>query len=135
MTIMDHRALPVRADGATQDINDVIADALLLTQDVQDLARLGVTVSVTIEPGSITAGVALDRHTVSLLPSLVSYIGAPGLTYPKPGQARAVGTMCEGRISVTVTAPDPAQVTSQELRTAINQALAPVTNTAPGRAA
>ncbi|WKK27859.1 hypothetical protein QZH56_37040 (plasmid) [Streptomyces olivoreticuli] len=132
MTIMDHRFLPVRAEGVVQDISDLIADSFLLAGPVDEFAGLGVQIAIVIEAGAVSANVTLDRRTVNLLPALAAYFGAPGLTYPEPGTARAVGSMGEGRISVTITAPDPAQATSPQLRAAIDQALTPAARTAPG---
>ncbi|MEU1377971.1 hypothetical protein ABZ442_30605 [Streptomyces triculaminicus] len=106
MTILAHATGLLPARGAVQDISDVIADSFLLTKDITELKGLGVTVTITIEADAITAHVALDRRAANLLRPLATYIGAPGLTYLEPGTARAVGSMCEERIAVTITAPE-----------------------------
>ncbi|CAM5594678.1 hypothetical protein [Streptomyces abikoensis] len=106
MTIMTHPVVPVRPEGAVQDISDVLADAVPLTEKIAALSGVGVAFSLTVENGSVTADITLERSTAGLMEPLAASFGAPGLAYPETGIVRAVGVMGQGRIAVRITAPD-----------------------------
>lgn len=99
-------ALSVNALGAAEDISDAIAAGLLLAGDIDQLARVGVTLQVTVEPGGMTANVGLGRRTAHLFSSLARHFNAPGVMYRQPGLAEAIGTMADGQITVRLSSPD-----------------------------
>lgn len=124
MTIMTHAVVPVRPEGAVQDITDAIATVVPLIDKVTGLARVGVAFSLTVEDGSVTADITLERGTAGLMGPLASSLGAPGLSYPETGLVRAVGEMGEGRIAVRITAPDVETYPSPHLPATVAQAVA-----------
>ncbi|MCY0947279.1 hypothetical protein [Streptomyces antarcticus] len=110
MSIMPYESstLAVNAVGAAQDVADTINDAFLVVEGVNDLARLGVHLALTVEAGAIGAEVTLTSATRHLLPSLVRQFDAPGIHWTSPTVVEALGSMCEGRITVRITSPAPA---------------------------
>ncbi|MFZ3467488.1 hypothetical protein ACODT3_39865 [Streptomyces sp. 4.24] len=106
--------LPVNAVGAAQDVTDTIKDAFLVVEGVNDLARLGVRLVLTVEAGAISAEVTLTSATRHLLPSLVRQFDAPGVHWTSPTAVEALGSMSEGRITVRITSPAPASSTERK---------------------
>lgn len=115
-TPFETSTLPVNAVGAAQDVADTINDAFLVVEGVNDLARLGVRLVLTVEAGAIGAEVTLTSATRHLLPSLVRQFDAPGVRWTSATAVEALGSMCEGRITVRITSPAPAS--SDERRAA-----------------
>ncbi|MCX5278311.1 MULTISPECIES: hypothetical protein [Streptomyces] len=107
-------SLPVNAVGAAQDVADTINDAFLVVEGVNDLARLGVRLALTVEAGAIGAEVTLTSATCHLLPSLVRQFDAPGIHWTSAVAVEALGSMCGGQITVRITSPAPASSTADE---------------------
>ncbi|MEU1628246.1 hypothetical protein ABZ746_23520 [Streptomyces sp. NPDC020096] len=109
MTSLPH-ACTVDATGACEDIGDAIGLGFLLAGDINQLSNLGVIVRVTVEPGSITADVELNRRTAHLLWPLQRYFNAPGITRPRADVAEAVGSMADGLVTIRISSPLPTRL-------------------------
>ncbi len=104
---MPETALPVRADGAIGETEDTLTIALELVSAVAALNALGIGVRFDIEADALSADIRLTPETRHLLPEFARHFSSPGWCFPAPGVARAVNVMNQGRVSVTVTGPDP----------------------------
>ncbi|MEW1723879.1 hypothetical protein [Streptomyces sp. NPDC093109] len=103
MTINDiTAAAPLRAEAVTDGVQDLVAESFTVFGEVQDLARLGVQVSVTVSPGTITADIVVGREAAGLLPHLIRELEDSRITRT-PGGARIVGAMCQGNVLVGIT--------------------------------
>ncbi|MFH8410374.1 hypothetical protein ACH4FX_37210 [Streptomyces sp. NPDC018019] len=102
-------ALPLRPEALTNGVEDVVSEAWSVYEDVKSLARIGVDISVTVNPGTITADLTVSPQAVHLLPALIDELEDSGITRT-PGGARILGTMCEGRVHLRITV-DSAEIT------------------------
>ncbi|MEU7222280.1 hypothetical protein [Streptomyces chrestomyceticus] len=105
--------VPLRPEALIDGVEDVVGQAWTVYSDVQDLARLGVDIAVTVTRGSITADLTVTPDAAGLLPALIRELENSGLSRT-PGGARVVGTMCRGRVQIRITV-DGRQVTVEEM--------------------
>ncbi|MEU7206152.1 hypothetical protein [Streptomyces sp. NPDC045470] len=106
-------ALPLRPEALTNGVEDVVAEAWSVYEDVKSLSRVGVDVAVTVTPGTITADLTVNPLAAHLLPALIGELENSGITRT-PGGARVFGTMCEGRVHLCVTV-DSAEITVETI--------------------
>lgn len=92
-------AAPIRPKAVSDGVEDVVAEAWSVFGEVQDLARLGVEVAVTVRPGEIVADLVVRKEAAHLLPTLVKELENSGITRTKTG-FRIAGTMCQGNVSL-----------------------------------
>ncbi|MFE4058803.1 hypothetical protein ACFXP3_21355 [Streptomyces sp. NPDC059096] len=93
---------PVRPGAAADGVRDLVAETFTVYGEVQDLARLGVQVAVTIAPGTITADITVGREAAGLVPGLIRELDDSRITRT-PGGAGIVGSMCQGNVAVRIT--------------------------------
>ncbi|MGW3091603.1 hypothetical protein [Streptomyces sp. NPDC001108] len=106
-------AAPVRAQAVSDGVEDVVAEAWTVFGEVQDLARLGVEVAVTVRPGEILADLVVRREAAHLVPALVQELENSGITRTETG-FRIAGTMCQGNVGLRIVV-DSAEVTVGQL--------------------
>lgn len=94
-------AAPLRPQAVTDGVDDVVQEAWSVFGEVQDLARLGVEVAVTVRPGEIVADLVVRKEAAHLLPTLVKELEDSGITRTETGY-RIAGTMCQGNVSLRV---------------------------------
>ncbi|MFE7427464.1 hypothetical protein [Streptomyces sp. NPDC057545] len=110
MTIMAFTtAAPIRPQAVSDGVEDVVAEAWSVFGEVQDLARLGVEVAVTVRPGEILADLVVRKEAAHLLPTLVQELENSGITRTETG-FRIAGTMCQGNVGLRIVV-DSAEVT------------------------
>lgn len=129
-------AAPLRPQAMAAGVEDVVAEAWSVYGEVQTLAGLGIEVEVSVSrQGRIAVEVTASREAAELLPALVEQLERSTVTYTPTG-VRAIGTMCEGHVDVTVTV-DRADVTIDELERLVDATSATRADKAPkaGRAA
>jgi hypothetical protein len=113
MTIMPSD-LPLNSTGITEDFNDAVAEVFPLFQEVQQLARLGVSVEFTIAPSTIVATITVTPTATKILPDLLAELdnARPG-SLPN-GRLVVRGDMFQGTVTLRVLIPQ-GWVTAQEL--------------------
>ncbi|MFJ2589742.1 hypothetical protein [Streptomyces sp. NPDC087538] len=110
MTIMAFTtAAPIRPQALSDGVEDVVAEAWSVFGEVQDLARLGAEIAVTVRPGEILADLTVSREAAHLLPTLIQGLETSGITRTETG-FRIAGTMCQGNVSLRIIV-DSAEVT------------------------
>ncbi|MFF6903389.1 hypothetical protein [Streptomyces hydrogenans] len=108
-------AAPIRPQAVSDGVNDVVQEARSVFGEVQDLARLGVEVAVTVRPGEILADLVVRKSAAHLLTTLVQELENTGITQA-PGGYRIAGTMCQGNVGLRVFV-DSAEVTVEQMET------------------
>lgn len=94
-------AAPLRPQALSDGVDDVVQEAWEVFGEVQDLARLGVEVAVTVRPGEIVADLVVRKEAAHLLPTLVKELEDSGITRTETGY-RIAGTMCQGNVSLRI---------------------------------
>ncbi|MFG2236137.1 hypothetical protein ACGFNX_40145 [Streptomyces sp. NPDC048723] len=102
MTIIATSAAPIRPQAAVDALDDVVADAFSLFDEVQGLAKLGVRLALTVLPGRIAADVTLQPESAGLLARLAGELENTSITYT-PAEVGIVGSMGQGNIAVRIT--------------------------------
>lgn len=110
-------AAPLRPQAVTDGVGDVVAEAWSVFGEVQDLARLGVEVAVTVRPGEIVADLVVRKEAAHLLPTLVKELEDSGITRTENG-FRIAGTMCQGNVSLRVIV-DSSEVTVEQMEAVV----------------
>ncbi|MFF9483010.1 hypothetical protein [Streptomyces sp. NPDC014733] len=113
MTIIPSAAVPLRPTALVDGVEDVIAQAWTLREEVQPLAHLDAEVTVTVAPGEITTTVEVAPEAVGLLPALLKKLDNSALACT-PALIRITGTMCQGRVTLHITA-DSSRISVGEL--------------------
>lgn len=106
-------AAPIRPQAVSDGVDDVVQEAWSVFGEVQDLARLGVEVAVTVRPGEIVADLVVRKSAAHLLTTLVQELEDTGITQAESGY-RIVGTMCQGNVSLRIFV-DSAEVTVEQM--------------------
>ncbi|MFI8365250.1 hypothetical protein ACIGD1_34500 [Streptomyces sp. NPDC085612] len=106
-------AAPIRPQALSDGVEDVVAEAWAVFGEVQDLARLGVEIAVTVRPGEILADLVVDKAAAQLLTTLVQELENTGITQA-PGGYRIAGTMCQGNVGLRIFV-DSAEVTVEQM--------------------
>ncbi|MGW2181252.1 hypothetical protein ACWCXX_24765 [Streptomyces sp. NPDC001732] len=107
-------AAPIKPQAVSDGVEDVVTEAWTVFEGVQDLARLGVAVEVTVRPGEILADLTVRREAAHLLPTLVKELESSGITRTESG-FRVLGTMCQGNVSLRIVV-DSSEVTVEQLQ-------------------
>lgn len=107
------QSAPPRPQAVSDGVEDVVAEAWGVFGEVQDLARLGVEVAVTVKPGDILADLVVRREVAHLLPALVRELENSGITRTETG-FRIAGTMCQGNVGLRIVV-DSSQVTVEQI--------------------
>ena len=106
-------AAPIRPQAVSDGVDDVVQEAWSVFGEVQDLARLGVEVAVTVRPGEILADLVVRKEAAHLLTTLVQELENTGITQA-PGGYRIAGTMCQGNVGLRIFV-DSAEVTVEQM--------------------
>ncbi|MGW7007211.1 hypothetical protein ACWGCW_31505 [Streptomyces sp. NPDC054933] len=104
MSIISTTSKPFSPEGVSDGLTDTVAEAFSVFEEVQDLAKLGVQVSVTVSPDSITADVTVIREAAGLLPILLRELDDTNITRTQGG-ARIVGTMYQRNVTMQIAIP------------------------------
>lgn len=107
------QAAPLRAKAVSDGVEDVVAEAWSVFDEVQDLVKLGVEVAVTVRPGEILADLTVRREAAHLLPTLVKELEDSGITRTPHG-FRIAGTMCQGNVGLRIVV-DSSQITVEQI--------------------
>ncbi|MFY0516070.1 hypothetical protein [Streptomyces anulatus] len=113
MTIMP-ADLPLSSTGIAEDVQDAVTDAFPLFESVQNLARLGVSVTFTVAPSRIVATITVTKDAVTVLPALLEQIDDARPGQLPDGKLVVTGSMCQGTVTLRVLIPQE-WVTAQEL--------------------
>lgn len=114
MTIIATTAAPLRPRAVSDGVEEVVAEAWTVYEEVQNLSRLGVEVAVTVSRQErITVALAVSAEAAGLLPTLVREMEHSALTRT-PSRYTVTGTICQGNVRLQV-AVDAAEVTVAEL--------------------
>lgn len=106
--------LPLNATGIGEDFNDAIAETFPLFEQVQGLARLGVSVEFTVAPSRIVATITVTPTATNVLPALLAEIDGARPGALPDGQLAVTGSMCQGTVTLRVLIPR-GWVTADEL--------------------
>lgn len=104
MTIMP-ADLPLSSTGIAEDVQDAVADAFPLFESVQNLARLGVSVTFEVAPSRIVATIKVAADAVKVLPALLEEIDDTRPGRLPDGQLVVTGSMCQGTVILRVLIP------------------------------
>ncbi|MFK4600537.1 hypothetical protein [Streptomyces pristinaespiralis] len=104
---------PIRPQAVSDGVEDVVAEAWSVFGEVQDLARLGVDVAVTVRPGEIVVDLVVRKEAAHLLPTLVQELEDTGIARTESG-FRIAGTMCQGNVGLRIVV-DSAEVTVEQM--------------------
>ncbi|MFD9630054.1 hypothetical protein [Streptomyces violascens] len=105
MTIMTATALPLRPEGAIEELNDSLIDAFGVTHWVENLQQLGITATVTIGNGIRVAELVAGDTAGAIVPALIRSLGDPGLTRTILG-VTVTGTLFEGTVDIRLALPE-----------------------------
>ncbi|MET8945439.1 hypothetical protein ABZX30_18100 [Streptomyces sp. NPDC004542] len=107
------QAAPLRAKAVFDGVEDVVAEAWSVFEEVQDLSKLGVEVAVTVRPGEILADLVVRKEAAHLLPALVKELEDSGITRTETG-FRIAGTMCQGNVGLRILV-DSSRITVEQI--------------------
>ncbi|MFJ6889837.1 hypothetical protein ACIQRC_34025 [Streptomyces californicus] len=111
-------AAPLRPKAVSDGVEDIVAEAWSVFGEVQDLAKLGIEVEVTVRPGQIVADLVVRKEAAHLLPTLVNELEDSGITRTASG-FRVAGTMCQGNVSLRFIV-DSSEITVEQIETLVS---------------
>ncbi|MGW6588415.1 hypothetical protein [Streptomyces globisporus] len=126
MTIMPAH-IRLSSTGIAEDVQDAVADAFPLFESVQNLARLGVSVTFEVAPSRIVATIRVAANAAQVLPALLEEIDDARPGQLPDGKLVVTGSMCQGTVTLRVLIPQE-WVTAQELAVLTGTALADPSN-------